>query len=84
MSAGAGGVVTSGDDIEPVREALGDEPVVVVPGVRPPGAGSNDHVRVLTPREAMAAGADYIVVGRPITDAPDPSAAARAVLSDLA
>ena len=84
VSAGAAGVVTSGDDVEPVREVLGDEPVVVVPGVRPSGAGSNDHVRVLTPREAMAAGADYIVVGRPITDAPDPSAAARTVLSDLA
>jgi orotidine-5'-phosphate decarboxylase len=83
ISAGAAGVVVSGDDVEIVRDAIGDEPIVVVPGVRPPGAGSNDHVRVVTPREAIIAGADYIVVGRPITEAPDPAAAARAVAADL-
>ncbi len=83
VSAGAAGVVVSGDDVREVREALGTEPLVVVPGVRPSGLSSNDHVRVLTPREALAAGADHIVVGRPVTDAPDPAAAARAVLAEV-
>jgi orotidine-5'-phosphate decarboxylase len=56
---------------------------VVVPGVRPAGFGSNDHVRVLSPREALAAGADRLVVGRPVTDASDPAAAARMVLAEI-
>ena len=83
VSAGASGVVVSGDDVKTVREVLGDEPIVVVPGVRPSGAGSNDHAHVLTPREAVASGADYIVVGRPITEASDPAAAAKAVLAEI-
>ena len=83
VSAGAGGVVVSGDDVREVREALGDGPLVVVPGVRPGGFGSNDHVRVLTPREALAAGADHLVVGRPITGASDPAGAARMVLAEI-
>ena len=83
VSAGASGVVVSGDDVRTVREVLGDDPIVVVPGVRPAGAGANDHVRVLTPLEAISSGADHVVVGRPITEAPDPAAAARAVLLEL-
>jgi orotidine-5'-phosphate decarboxylase len=83
VSAGAAGVVVSGDDVKTVREVLGDDPVIVVPGVRPSGAGANDHARVLTPREAIASGADYIVVGRPVTDAADPSSAAKAVLAEI-
>jgi orotidine-5'-phosphate decarboxylase len=83
VQAGAAGVVVSGEDVKTVREVLGDEPIVLVPGVRPAGAGSNDHVRVLSPREAIASGADYIVVGRPVIDAADPAAAARAVLAEL-
>jgi orotidine-5'-phosphate decarboxylase len=83
VSAGAAGVVVSGDDVREVREALGDGPIVVVPGVRPGGFGSNDHVRVLTPRDALAAGADHLVVGRPITEASDPAGAARMVLAEI-
>jgi orotidine-5'-phosphate decarboxylase len=83
VAAGAEGVVVSGDDVREVREALGDGPLVVVPGVRPGGFGSNDHVRVLTPREALAAGADHLVVGRPVTGASDPAAAARMVLAEI-
>jgi orotidine-5'-phosphate decarboxylase len=83
VSAGAAGVVVSGDDVKEVREALGDGPIVVVPGVRPGGFGSNDHVRVLTPRDALAAGADHLVVGRPITGASDPAGAARMVLAEI-
>ena len=83
VHAGAAGVVVSGDDVKTVREVLGDEPIVLVPGVRPAGARSNDHARVLSPREAIASGGDYVVVGRPITDASDPAGAARAVLAEL-
>jgi orotidine-5'-phosphate decarboxylase len=83
VEAGAAGVVVSGDDVKTVREVLGEEPIILVPGVRPSGAGSNDHVRVLSPREAIESGGDYIVVGRPVIDAPDPAQAARRVLAEL-
>ena len=82
VAAGAAGVVASGDDVREVRQVLGEEPVVVVPGVRPGTLRSNDHVRVLTPSEALRAGADHIVVGRPITESSDPAATARAVLAE--
>ena len=84
VSAGASGVVVSGDDVPEVRAVLGPEPLIVVPGVRPKGLRSNDHVRVLTPREAISKGADYLVVGRPVTDAHDPASVARGILSDVA
>jgi orotidine-5'-phosphate decarboxylase len=84
VEAGARGAVVSGDDVKVVREALGDGPVLVVPGIRPGGHRSNDHARVLTPAEAMEAGADHLVIGRPITDSPDPAAAAEAILRGLA
>jgi orotidine-5'-phosphate decarboxylase len=84
VEAGARGAVVSGDDVRVVREALGDGPVLVVPGIRPVGHRSNDHARVLTPAEAVEAGADHLVIGRPITDAPDPAAAAEAILRGLA
>jgi len=83
VSAGAAGVVASGEDVEVVREVLGAKPIVVVPGVRPHGHAGNDQVRVLTPGEAMERGADYIVVGRPITGVGDPVAAARAILREV-
>ena len=83
ISAGAAGVVVSGEDVAAVREALGPEPILVVPGIRPHGHGHNDQVRVLTPGEALERGADYIVVGRPVTEAEDPVAAARAVLREV-
>jgi orotidine-5'-phosphate decarboxylase len=83
VQAGALGAVVSGQDVGMVREALGDRPILVVPGIRPGGAAPNDHVRVLTPGEALERGADYIVVGRPITDSAHPGAAARAILREL-
>jgi orotidine-5'-phosphate decarboxylase len=82
VSAGARGVVVSGEDVQDVRRALGEEPLLVVPGIRPEGFGSNGHARVLTPHAALEKGADYLVVGRPITEAADPAAAARAVLRE--
>jgi orotidine-5'-phosphate decarboxylase len=83
VEAGALGAVVSGDVVKVVREALGPEVKLVVPGIRPGGHGSNDHVRVLTPAEALEAGADLLVVGRPITEAVDPAAAAEAILRGL-
>lgn len=83
VTAGARGAVVSGDDVKDVRDALGEDPVLVVPGIRPSGARSNDHARVLTPTEAMEAGADRLVVGRPITESTDPAAAARAILEEI-
>lgn len=76
-------MVCSGEHVREVREALGDDPVVVVPGIRPTGQEPNDHARVLTPREAVERGADLLVVGRPITRAADPAAAARAIAREL-
>lgn len=81
-SAGAGGIVCSPLEIGIVRGAFRDA-TVVVPGIRPRGAARNDQARVTTPREAVAAGADRLVIGRPITGAPDPAAAADAIASEL-
>ena len=84
MRSGADGLVCSPHEIAPLRDALGDAPVLVVPGIRPAGAEAGDQKRVMTPREARVAGADWIVVGRPITRAPDPAAAAAAIADMLA
>jgi orotidine-5'-phosphate decarboxylase len=83
LSAGLDGVVVSGDDVRDVRTACGEEFCLVVPGIRTIGANGNDQVRVLTPKEAMEKGADYLVVGRPITGSADPSGAARGILADI-
>ena len=77
--AGAHAAVVSGGDVAVVRAALGEEFGLVVPGIRPAGADGDDQVRVLTPGEAIEAGADWLVVGRPITGASDPVAAARGI-----
>jgi orotidine-5'-phosphate decarboxylase len=83
MNAGADGIVCSAREVAAIREALGETPVLVVPGIRPAGAPAGDQARVMAPREAVDAGADWIVVGRPITDAPDPAAAAAAIIAEL-
>jgi orotidine-5'-phosphate decarboxylase len=83
VSAGAQGLVVSGEDVAEVREVVGEEPVLVVPGIRPEGANGDDQVRVLTPRAALEAGADYLVIGRPITRADDPAGVARGILLGL-
>ena len=82
--SGIAGVVCSALEIAPVREACGLEFVLVVPGIRPAGSSHGDQRRVMTPSQASEAGADYVVVGRPITRADDPEAAAAAVLAELA
>jgi orotidine-5'-phosphate decarboxylase len=83
VEAGAEGVVVSGDDVSVVREVLDDRAFVVVPGIRPSGHRSDGHARVLTPAEALRDGADYLVVGRPITEAADPATAARQLLAEV-
>jgi orotidine-5'-phosphate decarboxylase len=82
--AGLDGVVVSGEDVRDVRDVCGDAFCLVVPGIRPAGTNGHDQVRVLTPRDAIERGADYIVVGRAITTAADPLGAARAVARELA
>ncbi|HVF08036.1 MAG TPA: orotidine-5'-phosphate decarboxylase [Actinomycetota bacterium] len=77
--AGLDGVVVSGHDVRVVREVCGDAFCLVVPGIRPAGANGDDQVRVLTPSAALDAGADYLVVGRPITSAADPAAVAKGI-----
>jgi orotidine-5'-phosphate decarboxylase len=78
--AGLDGVVVSGEDVRDVRDACGDAFCLVVPGIRPAGGNGDDQVRVLTPAEAIERGADYIVVGRPITTAEDPVGVARGIV----
>lgn len=82
-SAGIDGVVCSPQEVAILRQACGKDFLLVVPGIRPAGAAIGDQKRVQTPRDAIEAGADYLVVGRPITEAPDPAAAARAILAQL-
>jgi orotidine-5'-phosphate decarboxylase len=82
--AGCDGVVASPHEIEAIRAAVGDRLLVVTPGVRPAGSDAGDQKRIMTPRAARAAGADLVVIGRPLRDAADPAAAARAVVGELA
>ena len=66
-----------------LRGALGHSMVLVTPGIRPAGADSGDQKRIMTPAAAIAAGADYLVVGRPIVAAADPKAAAQAIVAEI-
>jgi len=83
VGAGVAGVVCSPREVAAVRAAVGPGPLLVVPGVRPPGASTGDQARVATPAEAVHAGADVLVVGRPLREGPDPAAAARAIAATL-
>ena len=83
LAHGCHGVVASAREASTLRSELGDKFIIVTPGVRPAGTGHGDQVRVVTPTEAIASGASYIVVGRPITEAPDPAAEARAILGQI-
>ncbi len=83
LAAGADGLVCSPQEVAMLRREIGPEPLLVVPGIRPAGAPAGDQARTLTPREAVEAGADWLVIGRPITAAPNPAAAAAAIATDL-
>lgn len=84
QSCGVPGVVCSALEIELIREACGRDFKLVVPGIRPAGSSADDQKRIMTPGQAAQAGADYIVVGRPVTKAEDPAAAAAAINAELA
>ncbi|MGH7279366.1 MAG: orotidine-5'-phosphate decarboxylase [Candidatus Rokuibacteriota bacterium] len=81
--AGLDGCVASAREIALLRRALPRRFTLVTPGIRPAGAGEDDQVRIATPTAALAAGADYLVVGRPITAAADPARAATAILGEI-
>lgn len=81
--SGIDGVVCSPHEIALIRETAGDDMVIVTPGIRPKGAAKGDQARVTTPGEALRLGCDYIVVGRPITEASSPRDAARAIVDEL-
>ncbi len=83
IADGCDGVVASAQEATELRNELDGEFLIVTPGVRPAGMGRGDQVRVVTPAEAIAAGATHIVVGRPITQAADPAAEARAILGQI-
>lgn len=83
QDSGVDGVVCSPKEIGPIRRACGPDLILTVPGIRPAGAERGDQKRVMTPREAVEAGATYLVIGRPITGAPDPARAARDIARSL-
>src|SRR3981081_1945490 len=83
LSNGCKGVVASALEAAALREEFGHDFTIVTPGVRPAGSGPNDQARVVTPAKAISAGASHIVVGRPITEASDPAAEARAILGQI-
>jgi orotidine-5'-phosphate decarboxylase len=83
LADGCHGVIASAQEASALRSELEGDFAIVTPGVRPPGASPDDQARVVTPAEAIAAGASHIVVGRPITGATDPAAEARAILGQI-
>jgi orotidine-5'-phosphate decarboxylase len=84
VAAGIDGLVCSPAEAAKIHAAVGDSLLLVTPGVRPAGAASGDQKRVATPAAAIADGADYLVVGRPITQDPDPRAAANRIVAEIA
>jgi orotidine-5'-phosphate decarboxylase len=82
-SCGLDGVVCSPREIAVLRAACGPGFVLMVAGIRPPWAAAGDQKRTMTPSEALAAGADYLVIGRPVTEAPDAAAAARRIVEEI-
>jgi orotidine-5'-phosphate decarboxylase len=81
--AGCDGVVASGEEAKALRQNVGPQFTIVTPGVRPAGKGVDDHARATTPTQTIAAGADYLVIGRPIRDAADPAAMVASILAEM-
>ena len=82
-AAGIGGIVASAQEAAGIRKIIKPDMAIVTPGIRPSGSAAGDQKRVMTPGDAISAGATHLVVGRPITAAPDPRAAAEAVLAEM-
>lgn len=83
QSAGLDGIVCSPYEISAIRKQLGDDLTLVVPGIRPEGSAADDQKRTLTPKEALERGADYLVIGRPITDAANRADTAKTIAASL-
>ena len=83
LDAGLDGAIASPQEIRPLRLALGRHAVILTPGIRPGGPAGDDQMRIATATDAIRAGADYIVVGRPVTQAPDAAAAAAALVEEI-
>jgi orotidine-5'-phosphate decarboxylase len=81
---GVDGLILSPQEVAPIRALVGPQMTLVTPGVRPAGSALGDQKRVMTPAEAIAAGADHLVVGRPVTQANDPRAAAERIVAEIA
>jgi orotidine-5'-phosphate decarboxylase len=81
---GIDGLVCSPEEAANLRQIVGNKMALVTPGIRPAGSATGDQKRIMTPAKAIAAGADHLVVGRPITEAADPKAAAEAILAEIA
>jgi orotidine-5'-phosphate decarboxylase len=81
---GIDGLVCSPEEAVNLRKIVGGEMALVTPGIRPAGSATGDQKRIMTPAKAIASGADYLVVGRPITEAADPKAAAEAIVAEIA
>lgn len=84
QALGIDGLVCSGEEAATVRGIVGAQMALVTPGIRPAGSAVGDQKRIMTPGRAIAAGADYLVVGRPVVEAADPKAAAEAIVSEIA
>ena len=80
---GADGLVASAAEAAAIRAAVGKDMILVTPGVRPAGAAAGDQKRIATPAQAVRGGADYLVIGRPVTQSPDPRAAALSIVSEI-
>jgi orotidine-5'-phosphate decarboxylase len=83
LKSGMDGIVCAPHEIAPLRAAFGKDFLMVVPGIRPMGSDAGDQKRTMTPREAMDAGASYLVIGRPITQASDPVASVKQINSEF-
>jgi orotidine-5'-phosphate decarboxylase len=84
LDVGVDGIVCAAEEAAPLRLMIGPDMILVTPGIRPSGSARGDQKRVATPAQAVRAGVDYIVVGRPIVEAPDPRAAAQAIVQEIA
>lgn len=83
QAAGLDGVVASPQEIDVIRQACGKDFVIITPGIRPLWAAANDQSRIMTPKQAVEAGADYLVIGRPITAQPDQAKAAKRIVAEI-
>ena len=83
INSGARAIVSSPQEVSLLRKHLGEKVTLITPGVRPSGAERDDQERIMTPRQAIEAGADFVVIGRPITKASDPKQAAEAITASL-